>query len=106
MPTTRSNVPVPPEAEELVFRHRTLVSARRILDAELRLTARPPQRDDLYVQRLRRLRIYLRTSIADLERRMQAQGLAIMGDDELPTPDPTALSPRRARDCAPPASPE
>lgn len=106
MPTTRSNVPAPPEAEDLVFRHRTLVSARRILDAELRLTARPLQRDDLYVQRLRRLRIYLRNSIADLERRMQALGVAIMVDDEMSPPEPAALSHRRTRDYTPPASPE
>ncbi len=106
MPTTRSSVPAPPEAEDLAFRHRTLVSARRILDAELQLTARPPQRDDLYVQRLRRLRTYLRNSIADLERRMQALGLAIMIDDELPPPDPAALPPPRTGDYTPPASPE
>ena len=106
MPTTRSNVPAPPEAEDLVFRHRTLISARRILDEELRSTARPAQRDDLYVQRLRRLRIYLRNSIVDLERRMQTLGVAIMGDDELPPSDPATLSPRRLRDCTPPVSPE
>ncbi|MDX9860009.1 MAG: hypothetical protein RBS99_03740 [Rhodospirillales bacterium] len=83
---------MPSEAEELAFRYRTLVSAQRILDAELGSVLHPSNRDDLYVQRLRRLKTYLRNSIIALERRMEALGIA-MTDDIVSLHDPHPPSP-------------
>ena len=82
MAASRPNVPAPSETEELTFRYRTLVSAQRILDAELCSVVHPAHRDDLYVQRLRRLKVYLRNSITALERRMEALGIAAITMDE------------------------
>lgn len=91
MAASRSNVSMPSEAEELAFRYRTLVSAQRILDAELGSVVHPSHRDDLYVQRLRRLKTYLRNSIIALERRMEALGIAT--DDAVSLHEPPLPSP-------------
>lgn len=88
------------EAEDLAFRYRTLLAARRILDAEFRL-ATHPRRDELYVERLRRLRTYLRNSIASIERRMVSLGMELPdadSEDDVQDRLPQVPSPVRAED--------
>ncbi|MBE0532873.1 MAG: hypothetical protein IH626_18785 [Rhodospirillales bacterium] len=97
MAASRSEALIASEAEDLVFRHRTLISAQRILEAELHVALGPLHRDDLTVQRLRRLKVYLRNSIVALEKRMEAVGVAITDD----TGSPRTLSPRPTKEYAP-----
>ena len=68
------------EAEELEFRYRSLLAARRILDEQDDSSLKNTR---LRSQRLRRLRLYVQNSIAALESRMEQLGLT------LPQPDVT-----------------
>lgn len=66
------------ETEELEFRYRSLLAARRILDEQEETS---PGNTRLQTQRLRRLRLYIQNSIAALESRMQQLGLTLPQSD-------------------------
>lgn len=66
------------EAEDLEFRYRSLLAARRILDDQ---EESPLGNTRLRNERLRRLRLYVESSIAALEQRMETLGLSLPKSD-------------------------
>ncbi len=58
------------ERDDLVFRHRSLVAAREILEQQYERAASRPKKDQLTIERLRRLRAYVINAIAAIERAM------------------------------------